>query len=156
MPAVAYLTAAQFVALSVVPAEAVAEVEANAPGWTEAQLLSYSAQIDARLAKRYSTPFQDAPAVVQNWLQRLVTPRVLYKRGVDPADAQVDALIKDADQVWAEIKESADATNGLFDLPLRSDNDASGVTKNKVRFRADVSPYEGMDRQACLYARGRR
>ena len=156
MPAVAYLTRAGFIALSIVPDTNVAQVESLYAGWVDAQLLSYSAQIDARLAKRYATPFDASspPVAVTNWLQRLVTPRIYFKLGCDPNDAQIDALIKDADQVWAELKEAADAQSGLYDLPLRANSDASGIVKNKCRVRADASPYESTDRQAAGYRNG--
>jgi len=151
MPATSYLDYAGFLARTVAPSEALAEVETRYPGWILAQLLTYSAQIDARLAKRYAVPFASAspPEMVRNWLTRLVTPRVYYKRGVDPADKQINDLIQDAARVLEELKEAADAQNGLYDLPLRADTDGSGVSKCRVQFRADPDAYSWTDRQSA-------
>lgn len=150
MPATAYLDYAGFLARTVAPSEVLSEVETRYPGWIAAQLLTYSAQIDARLAKRYTTPFATpAPEMVCNWLTRLVTPRVYYKRGVDPADKQIDDLIQDAARVLDELKDAADSATGLYDLPLRADTDSSGISKRRVLTRADPDPYSWTDRQSA-------
>lgn len=152
MPATSYLTYNSFLARTVAPSAVLSEVENAYPNWILAQLLTYSAQIDARLAKRYAVPFSSVspPEMVCNWLARLVTPRVYYKRGVDPADKQIDDLVQDAARVLEELKEAADAENGLYDLPLRADADGSGISKTRVLWRADQDAYTWTDRQAFL------
>lgn len=152
MPATAYLDLTSLKALSLAPDELFTEVETRYPGWIAAQCLAFSGQIDAVLRKRYATPFLPPyPQQVRIWLERLVTPRAYFKRGVDPHDQQINTLIEDAQRVWAELKEAADAQNGLYDLPLRDDTDGSGIVKNRVQFRADPDPYTGTDRQAKAY-----
>jgi len=150
-----YLTPAQFTLRTVAPATAVTEVESAATGWLQAQLDTFSALVDSRLAKRYVTPFADPPPeVVLNWLTRIVTVQLYLKRGFDPNDAQSAAVVADRDLVYAELKEAADAVHGLFELPLRSDLPGStGISKGRPMSRSDADPYSWTDRQA-LTVRG--
>lgn len=130
--------------LSVLPAEYAAEVEARYEGWLAAQAAYWSAVIDSRLAKRYDTPFTAPyPVAVTGWLARLLDVRVLLKRGVDATDAQFATVAASGEAVLVELKEAADAVNGLFDLPLRSDTTASGVVRPRVQSYSEQSPYTG-------------
>lgn len=140
----AYLTVEQFKDLAISPASYVDEIETEHPGWVDAQLGFWSSYIDSRLAKRYATPFDadSPPVVVQGWLARLVTERVYLKRGVDNTDGQIAAVQDDAKAAQAEIKEAADAKDGLFELPLRADAPGSdGITRGKVLSYTEQSPY---------------
>jgi len=47
----------------------------------------------------------------------------------------------------AELKEAADSKDGLFDLPLRADTTATGVSKGGPRGYSEASPYTNLDRQ---------
>jgi hypothetical protein len=148
----AYLTIDQFKDLALCPAEYVDTVETQHPGWCLAQLGFWSGMIDARLAKRYQTPFasDSPPVVVQGWLARLMSIRVLLKRGIDPTDAQVASLEADATSAMLEIKEAADSKDGLYELPLRQDApSANGVTKGTPLYYSEQSPYTWMDLQEC-------
>jgi hypothetical protein len=147
----AYLTLAEFKALSVIPSEYVAATETLSPGWTLAQLTLESARIDARLSKRYAVPFQlPAPVCVQGWLAKIVTVSAYLKRGFDPTDRQGEMYLADRDGALAEIKEAADAENGLFDLPLRDDLVASGVTRGFSKAYSEQSPYVFTDGQSRI------
>jgi hypothetical protein len=126
------------------------ELQAEYVGWLDATLTSYSGIIDSRLAKRYAVPFVSPyPDIIKNWLVRLVNPRAYLKRGLDPSDKQSQVLLDDATAVLLELKEAADAVNGLYELPLRADDPStSGITKPKILFRSDSTPYEWIGRQA--------
>lgn len=77
-----YLTLAKYKALTTLTDSAVDDTEARYPGWIDNQLESQARWIDARLRKRYSTPFgaHDAaiptPPTVQDWLTRIVNLRI--------------------------------------------------------------------------------
>jgi hypothetical protein len=144
----AYLTLVEFKNLSVMPSGFVDEIEAVSPGWTLTQLTLESARIDARLSKRYAVPFDlPAPICVQGWLAKIVTESAYRKRGYDPTDAQGRMYVADRDTAIAEIKEAADAIDGLFDLPLRADLTASGISKGGPRAYSEQSPYVFTDAQ---------
>jgi hypothetical protein len=130
------------------PASDVDGIETSAPGWILGQLTYWSSQIDSRLAKRYAVPFPSPyPTAVTGWLARIVTQRLYIKRGVDSTDAQYQVIADDAKESWAEIKEAADAVNGLFELPSRADVDADGVVRGGPVSYSEASPYVGWNVQ---------
>src|SRR5688572_19905169 len=126
----------------------IAWCEARQPGWVLAQLQSQSGGIDARLRKRYAVPFVATPDVVRVWLTNIVTRRLFLFRGVDPTDRQFVEICKDADQSVQDLKEAADAVEGLFDLPLRNAGlSATAVSKGGPFGYSEASPYVGADLQ---------
>lgn len=144
----AYLDLNTFKLLTLAPSTYVDEMETEQAGWMGAQLDYWSAWIDSRLSKRYNVPFSSPPPLaVKMWLARIVTLQLYLKRGVDATDNQyVD--IREADKIARdEIKEAADAVGGLFDLPLRSDTTATGITKPAPQFYSEGSPYTWTDLQ---------
>jgi hypothetical protein len=144
----AYLTLAKFKLLTVMPGSFVDAIETVSPGWVDAQLLHESDWIDTRLRKRYLAPFvSPVPLIVEGWLQRMVTVRCFLKRGVDPTDRQYATIEKDWADALAEIKEAADSEKGLFDLPLRADVNASGISQGNPRSYSEQSPYAWTDVQ---------
>lgn len=145
------LTFDEFRLLTVMPASDVDALEAVAPGWIASQLEYWTAQIYARLRKRYAVPFvAPFPIAAKGWLARIVTVRCYLRRGVDPNDLQFDEIKKDAEAATAEIKEAADSNTGLFDLPLREDTTATGATLGGPFGYAEQSPYVFMDRQVDI------
>lgn len=151
----AYLTLEEFKVLSVIPRDRVDEIEAVEPGFTEAQLNYWSTWIDSRLRKRYAAPFKDGavPAAVKGWLARIVTVRVMLRRGVDPNDEQFAEIKRDDADAREEIKEAADAELGLFDLPTLVDpsgTGASAITAGTPYAYSEQSPYVGADEAARL------
>lgn len=145
----AYLTLSEFTNASVMPSSFISEIETVSPGWTLVQLTIESARIDGRLSKRYAVPFAlPAPLCVQGWLAKIVTESAYRKRGYDPTDAQGRMYVADRDTAIAEIKEAADAIDGLFDLPLRADLTASGVTRGFPKAYSEQSPYAFADGQS--------
>lgn len=144
----AYLTIAQFKALSVIPASYVDQIETEQAGWTDTQLAAWSAWIDAKLAKRYQVPFgSPAPITVQMWLSRIVTPIAYLKKGIDPTDAQVSAIVADGEAARLEIKEAADSKEGLYELPLLATGPSQGVGKGAPLGYSEQTPYAWTDVQ---------
>lgn len=146
----AYLDLAGFKDLSEMPAASIDELEVDHAGWVDAQLGYWSRQIDARLAKRYATPFESPyPLAVQGWLARVVTVRALRRRGVDANDEQYADMKADAEAAWAEIREAADSNEGLYELPLRADTTETGISRGGPYSYSEQSPYVWTDRQAA-------
>lgn len=146
----AYLTVAGFKDFSLMPSALVDELEEIAAGFLDQQLESESRRIDSRLRKRYAVPFEaPVPVAVQGWLARIVTVRAFLKRGVDPTDAQFTEIKADADAAIAELKEAADSNEGLFDLPVRADSTATGISRGGPFGYSEASPYVWTDLQVA-------
>lgn len=144
-----YLTTAEFKTRTLMPGEFVDAIEAVDSGWTLLQLEEASAWIDSRLRKRYAAPFESPyPTQVLSWLTRIVTVRAYLKRGVDATDEQFQSIQQDAMDAKAEILDAANGDAGLFDLPLRSDTTATGISKGGPWAYSEQSPYVGFSRQA--------
>jgi hypothetical protein len=138
----AYLTQAQFGLYTLVPAEFVARIETQYPGFIDGQLDHQSAFIDARLRKRYAAPFDEPyPLVVQAWLARLVTMSVWLRRGFSPTDEEAKTYQDQYTQTLNELKEAADSENGWLDLPLRADTKQTGITNAAPHVYSEASPY---------------
>lgn len=145
----AYLDVTAFKLHSVMPAEYIDAIELATPGWLAQQLEYWSRQIDSRLAKRYDVPFGTPyPDAVAGWLARIVTVRAWMKRGFDPSDLAIEEYKADAAAAMEEIKEAANAVDGLFDLPLRQDTTASGISRGGPLSYTEASPYVWADEQA--------
>ena len=132
------------------PPGEVDQLEVQHPGYLDMVLEDWSAEIDARLTKRYTVPFSagSPPRVIQRWLCSLVTREAYLKLGVSPNSAQDELLIAQAEKAEANLLEAADAQNGLFGLPLRDDaRNTSGVSKGRPKVRSDKSPYDWLNNQ---------
>lgn len=151
----AYLTLEEFRTRTMMPQEGMDEVETCEPGFIDSQLQTVSALIDSRLRKRYNAPFPpgSVPEVVLDWLARIVTRRVYTKRGFNPSNDSsfVQAMVDDAIAAEEEMKEAADAKEGLYDLPLRVE--ASGIQKGHPFGYSEASPYVW---QTIQHGRGQR
>jgi phage gp36-like protein len=131
------------------PAADVDLIESAYPG-TFAQLaLSVSRIFDARLAKRYATPFASPyPEALRMHVANVVVWHLWRKRGFNPSSEQ-DALVtaeKEAAEAW--LKEAADSKDGLVELPLRENATTSGVIAAFPLGSSDASPYTWIDTQA--------
>lgn len=130
------------------PAADVDEVEFQFPGFIASRILIASSRIDARLRKRYAVPFVAPVAeIVLEWLTAIVTAEVYRKRGWNPGDAQSAQIEADRDRAFDDLKEAADGHEGLFDIPLREDTTAEGISKGGPLFYSEASPYKWMDEQ---------
>jgi hypothetical protein len=148
---VPYLTLTTYRALSIVPSATIDRVEAREAGWIDLQLDHESTWIDAQLAKRYDAPFSEPyPKTIRLWLARIVDALVMDKGGHQPLDPQSARYYKAADDAKLEIAVAADAEKGHYELPLRADTAANGVTRGGPRSYTEASPYVGRDRQARI------
>lgn len=137
-----FAAVSEYKSYSALPDGFIDEIETADAGWTLVQVNYWSAWIDSRLRKRYSAPFQAPyPIAVLGWLARILDVRCLLRRGVAPTDEQFQEFKADAERALAEIKEAADSQDGLFDLPLRADTTATGITQGAPLGYSEVSPY---------------
>lgn len=143
----AFLDFNGFRARTLMPPEDVDAVEAAHAGWILQQLVDGSAYLRSRLDKRYGPWEAPYPNACGRWLAAMVTVRAYMKRGVNPSDAQFELIKADADLAVAEVKEAADSSTGLFDLPLRQDSDASGIARGTPLSHSEAGPYEWTDLQ---------
>jgi hypothetical protein len=139
---VSYLTVDQFKDRTTLPEDVIDALEAARPGWVLVQLNLESRRLDARLAKRYVVPFVDpAPEIILAWITDIVTMRCWSRRGFDPTTQDMQPTIDAATKAAEEIAEAAEAETGLFELPLRQDTTADGVSKGAPRAYTEASPY---------------
>ena len=137
-----YLDVDGFKARTLAPATYVDEVEAIESGWTLEQLSIWSAWIDSQLRKRYAVPFATPyPDAILVWLSDIVTERLYLKRGVDASDRQIGEIKDLAAKAREDIQQAADAANGLFELPLKQDVTATGVSKGAPLAYHEAGPY---------------
>ena len=151
-----YLDYDGFTKRTTLPPSFVCDVEDRDNGWIATQLETWARWIDSRLRKRYETPFAafDAtpptPPTIQLWLTRIVTWRVMLRRGVDPNDLQADTIKADHDLALEELLEAANSENGWFDLPVRTDANGTAISQGSPLFYSEQSPYVHMDVQECI------
>lgn len=146
----AYLTLAEWKSRTKMRAADVEDLEASDPGKIDGFLLAHTERsINARLRKRYAVPFSSpVPECVLSWLTDLVTLDAFQLRGFNPSSMQDQLVVEDAKKANEEIKEAAESELGLFDLPLRQDTTASGITKPAPFSYAEASPYAWITVQA--------
>lgn len=147
-----YLALSDFILRTPMPPGDVNIVEANAPGKVEAMIYGRQKWIDARLAKRYATPFNQGgravPEIVLMWLTAIVTPDVFRARGASPGqDDQLQRLDALADAARAEVLEAANSQEGLFDLPTDDSQTGTAITQGSPMAHSEASPYVWQDRQ---------
>jgi hypothetical protein len=147
-----YLSIDEFKVRSAMPAEDIDLVVAGVGGedFVNATLEDWSGEINDRLRKRYATPFAaPPPRIVLRWLRTLATPDIFRRRGCNPSDPTLLLYEKDKDAALAELREAADAKDGLFELPLRDDAQGTpGVTAGGPLGYSETSPYRWTDQQA--------
>lgn len=133
------------------PGEMIARLENKSPGWLQTKLNAKSSWINAKLWKRYAVPFSAPyPEIVLDWLAALVTPEAYAKIGFNPSSEQdKSSIIEPADNARDEIDDAADAQNGKFELPLRQDTTAAGISRGGPMVYSEQSPYVAFDRQAA-------
>lgn len=133
---------------SIMPAEDVLLIEAERPGFLDAAIKGARHDLYARLRKRYKVPFDPEPEIFVQWISRLVTPIAYRARGTNPQDPTITVLEEERKNVYAEVREAVDAKDGLYDLPLVPEGDASGISKGGPLGYSEPSPYDWLDRQA--------
>lgn len=113
------------------------------PMFVDNALEDRSAYIDSLLGKRYAVPFtvEPFPSVVLRWLTVLVSLDVYMKRGFNPTDDDAQLFVKQFDTTIQELKEAANAQDGLYELPLRQDLTGNGIVKGYARTYSESSPF---------------
>ncbi len=149
-----YLTVSEFRTETTAPGPLVDDCERTHHGYLAAKIRRRSGRINSQLELRYATPFAAPyPDTVVEWVTKLVTLDLYEKVGYQ-VSAEANAYVVDrAKEALAEVQLAADAQNGLYNLPLRADTNASGVSRGGPRSYSEQSPYVGFDRQAAT-ARG--
>ena len=141
-----YLDLAEYKNYSVLPSVDIDDVETIQSGWIDRKLQAISRSVDARLRKRYAVPFSSPyPDAVCDWVARIMDPLLLKKRGVDATDEQFVSIDEDAKAAKEEIKEAANAEEGLFDLPALDTADSSAISKGGPLVYSETSPYVWTD-----------
>lgn len=140
---VPYLNVADFRAGTIAPVETVDLVERKKAGFLMTRSLRWSSHIDSRLTLRYATPFAAPyPTKVLQWMDALMTRDLYHASGYQPSSEQdTNAVEAPAERAEEEIEQAANSETGLFGLPLRSDTDASGVTRGGPFSSSQASPY---------------
>jgi hypothetical protein len=144
-----FLSVAEFRGVTTMPGEQVDRLEAIEPAYLLGRLTFETGWIKARLAKRYAVEGFDAnpPDIVKSWLCAIVTLWAYKKLGFGALNPEDSDTVKDAETARAEVKEAADSEDGLFDLPMRQDVQASGISQGGPLGYAEASPYTANDRQ---------
>lgn len=149
----AYLNLTNFTGAggTIMPSVLVNRLQTERPGWIDARLEKRSRFIDAKLQKRYATPFNETspPLVVVDWLIAIVTLEAYGALGVNPT-SEMDQQLIVAPYLAAmkQIDEAADSETGLFELPARQDVPTSiGIVNGGPFGHSEQSPYVGFDDQ---------
>jgi hypothetical protein len=144
------LTVAQFKLRSVMPAEDVDRLEVQYPGYLDAVIADIADEIDRQLTKRYALPFTsgEEPRIYLRWISLMVTAEAYQRRGWNPASVENQLIVEGAATARTQVKEAANAVDGLFELPLRASEPAgSNVTKGAPFGYAEAGPYTWTDNQ---------
>lgn len=145
-----YMTVAEFRVETTAPGPIVDDCERTHPGYLAARIKRRSGRINTQLELRYATPFAAPyPDTVVEWVTKLVTLDLYEKVGYQASSDQNAYVAERAKEAIAEVQLAADAQNGLYNLPLRADTNASGVSRGGPRAYSEQSPYVGFDRQAA-------
>jgi hypothetical protein len=119
----------------------------------DARLIAQTSYIYSRLRARYEVPFDPTQPYIETphrWLEALVQRDCYRKRGGNPGAALDGDILANALAAEADLKEAADAKDGLFQLPLLNNENGQGVSKGNVRVYSEASPYVSTDIEACI------
>jgi phage gp36-like protein len=131
-------------------------LESLRPGHLMRLAASVSAEVDVRLGKRYARPIPNPPEIVKTWCAALMTPRAFRALGTNPSDAQQQDITAAQVTALQELKEAADAANGLFDLPLSAADSKSGIKEPATLACSEQSPYTWRHKQGDAVRGNRR
>jgi hypothetical protein len=87
------------------------------------------------------------PEIALGWLVSMLDMDVWDRRGVNAQDPRVIRADADLDASRDELKEAADAKEGLFELPTNDQAGDSAVNHEGPLFYSEASPYVSADRQ---------
>jgi len=125
------------------------EVHARYPTFFAKQFALVSAYMEGRLRKRYPNAFVEPyPLQLVDWAAHILTYRMMNRRGIDATDEQAEDYRNNHDRAVKEVDEASDSENGRWDIPLRADTTATGITQPEPLGYSETSPYVWMDVQA--------
>ncbi len=154
----AYVDDAYIKSVGLMPTDDVVFLRAQEPEFVDGTYLAVSRIFDAKLTKRYVTPFglesgsfviTDVPEAVRFNVAQVCVSRMFAKRGFNPGSKQdEDVIIGERDRAFLWLNEAADAEKGFIELPRRAlEPDVSAVAKGSPKVYSEQSPYAGFDRQ---------
>lgn len=152
---VAYLTISELKDRSIMPPE---EIDLLPVAFVNSRIAIAESEVNSVLRKRYAAPFASpVPEIVLAWVTDLVTPELYFRRGWDPTEKQSLEILAAAERVRAQLQQAADQQGGLWDLPLRQDSNAEGVSKGGTKCYSEASAYDWLDaqREALINGSGR-
>lgn len=123
----------------------------STPNFAEMKIESNSEWIEDLLRKRYDVAAIAArpPRIVKEWCEARTTRDCYVRRGVNPGSGQDKELFDRAERAETQVREAADAKDGLFELPLISGQDPDAVVKGAPLGYSEESPYRWTDIEAC-------
>jgi hypothetical protein len=129
---------------------AIEQLELEQPGTFDAVATAISRIFDAKLAKRYATPFLvDVPEAIRWNVAQVVAAELFHAAGYSPGSEQVEIVEKKKADALTWLDSAANAKDGLVELPLReAPPDTSGVIKGIPLVSSEPSPYDWIDVQA--------
>lgn len=139
-----YITTDEFKLRTLLPANVLTQIEQVTPGWLAAQIDAVGHGIDARLSKRYVTPFRTPyPDILKSWIINIVSLNAWLKRGMVATDESFGEYKAMHDRALEEIREAANSETGLFDLPVDATQPggASAIERANPRCYSEASPY---------------
>jgi hypothetical protein len=131
------------------PAEDIDQLESQYSGLTLKLSEAISSLFDAKLAKRYATPFVEPYpyAIILN-VARQVAWRLWLKRGFNPKGEMDASIRQDFEDSEAWLREASNSQTGMIELPARQDQaQANGVVRAGPQFYSERSPYVWADNQ---------
>jgi len=154
----AYVDDTYIKAVGLMPAADVDFLRAQEPAFLDGTYLAVTRIFDAKLTKRYVTPFglesgtfveTDVPEAVRFNVAQVCVSRMFAKRGFNPGSKQdEDVIMGERDRAFTWLNEAADAENGFIELPRRAfEPDVAAVAKVMPKVYSEQSPYAGFDRQ---------
>lgn len=124
------------------------------PNFVDFALARAQSRIFGYLRKRYivtSIDTTNPPEIILDWICKVALPDVWRKRGLNPSDAQMATVMSDRDDAIKEVaQEASDASTGLIELPLLSDEATSGVTQGGPYGYSELLPYSWTDQQLAM------
>jgi len=133
-----------------------AELDAKWPGKLQALCSAASGWVDSRIGKRYVRPVPNPPDIIRKLTAWLVEPEAFMALGIRPSDEQWTLVEKHFEFVHEQLKEIADAKDGLYDLPLSANDDSSGIVAPVTLGYSEQSPYTSRHKQYDAVAGNRR
>lgn len=128
-----------------VPTQILAAFDEANPGSFAAIAESVSRMFDARLHKRYNTPFAEPyPEAIRFHVAQVVSYQVWIKVGYNPGSAQDEGIKTARDDALAWLKDAADSQDGTVELPVRetpATGDASAISRSRPLSYNEASPY---------------